>query len=176
MDPELCNDKDQNLLNYIIENFCLDQLPYKRTPGIKISLCVSIDRQLVFSLNLDEDFQRQDKSSMQAFGHSENDAEFNSDVPDSSENNTKDRDSTIPVFEIDQEPPIKWEFHQNLSQPAESHEMISPIEKLPASTMFDAEINRKVATVRSPNSQYLGLNEPSASYPSFQTDPDSRSK
>ena len=79
MDSDFCSDKYQILLEHIIEIFCLDKLPFNETLGIKVSLSVFTDNQLVFSTNLDEDYQKTEKSSKKAFDVPKNPVEGRSE-------------------------------------------------------------------------------------------------
>ena len=63
MHSEFLNEKFQNVLNFVIDVFCLQQLTYKDILEIKMSLSVFKDKQLVFGFNLDEVVHRNETRS-----------------------------------------------------------------------------------------------------------------
>ena len=60
MNSQTLNDKQQSLLKHLIKSFCIDELYYTKTVGIKGSLCVFTDENLAFTIYLDEHARKND--------------------------------------------------------------------------------------------------------------------
>ena len=63
MDSQIVTQKHENLLKHLIKSFCIDELSYTESVGIKGSLCIFTDKQFTFSIHFNEDFEKSIESS-----------------------------------------------------------------------------------------------------------------